>query len=178
MNDMTKVSNTAKLLYYMLFVNADDRGFVGNAEDIIKILNDNEKKHKESVDRDFNAALLELKRKGLILEFTNKYECNVYLIIHWYYHNKKKNNVWTNYYKYFCLVEIVDNKYVLKEKPLKEKVNENKLNEMKLNEIKDNVMTLPQFLNKYKVNSYEDLTEEQKQEWITYAQSLEGDMPF
>lgn len=178
MNDMTKVSNKAKLLYYMLFVNADDRGFVGNAEAIIKILNENDEKHKESKDKDYNNALTELKRKGLILEFTNKYECDVYLIIHWYFHNKIKKGVWTNYYKYFCLVEIVDNKYVLKEKPLKEKVNENKLNEMKLNEIKDNVMTLQQFLNKYKVNSYDELTEEQKQEWIAYADSIGGELPF
>ena len=134
MNDMTKVSNKAKLLYFMLFINADDRGFVGNAEDIVKILNEN---NKDGDGKDFGNALKELKRKGLIYEFTNRHECNVYLLIHWYYHNKYKKSVWTNYYKYYCLVDLVDNKYVLKEKPLKEKINENKLNEMKLNEIKD-----------------------------------------
>lgn len=143
-NDMTLVSNNAKLLYLMLFANADDKGFVGNALDIIDNLDKNDKEYRNEInlsllENDYPSALNELVNKGLLYEFKSNHGNNVYLIRHWYYHNKLKTGLWTNYYKYLQKVEIVNNEYVLKEKPLKEKkVNENKLNEIKTLTEQDN----------------------------------------
>ena len=145
-NDMTKVSNKAKFLYLMLFVNADDKGFVGNSEEIIKSLNNNDQEYRneinlELLDNDYVAALNELISKGLIYEFNNNHNNRVYLIRHWYYHNKLKQGLWTNYYKYSKLVEVVDNEYVFKKSKTKEedKLNQDKLNEIKLtNNLTDN----------------------------------------
>lgn len=132
MNNMTKVSNKAKLLYYTLFVNGDDRGFIGNSDELIKVLETQESGYKQ--------ALQELVESGLIYEFSSNHDNKVYLIRHWYYHNKYRPNLWTNYIKYLQMVELIDNEYALKEKPFKGKeikVNENKLNESKLNENKE-----------------------------------------
>lgn len=140
-NDMTEVSNKAKFLYLMLFVNADDKGFVGNAKDIIEnIEKKNDKKNEishELLENDYVAALHELVEKGLLYEFKSNHNNRIYLIRHWYYHNKLKNNLWTNYYKYLQKVEVVENEYVIKKRETEKKpLKENKLNEIKLNENK------------------------------------------
>lgn len=140
-NDMTEVSNKAKFLYLMLFVNADDKGFVGNAKDIIEnIEKKNDEKNEislELLENDYESALHELVEKGLLYEFKSNHNNRVYLIRHWYYHNKLKYNLWTNYYKYLQMVEVVENEYVIKKRETEKKpLKENKLNEIKLNENK------------------------------------------
>lgn len=183
MNNMTKVSNKAKLLYYTMFVNADDRGFVGNAEDIIKNLNGNENDDTMALlENDYSTALNELVEKGLLYSFNSKHSNNIYLIRHWYFHNKYRNGLWTGYYGYLQQVEIINNEYILKEekgKPFKEKnkLNEMKLNEIKLNEIKDS--SLETFLKQKGVNNYLELTEEERKEWNEMIQnSIEEDDPL
>ena len=140
-NDMTEVSNKAKFLYLMLFVNADDKGFVGNAKDIIEnIEKKNDEKNEislELLENDYVSALHELVEKGLLYEFKSNHNNRIYLIRHWYYHNKLKHNLWTNYYKYLQKVEVVENEYVIKKRETEKKpLKENKLNEIKLNENK------------------------------------------
>lgn len=128
MNNMTKVSNSGKLLYFMLFVNADDKGFVGNGEEIVRALSNNDKQN-------YDKAVEELVSKGLIYEFKSNYDNNVYLIRHWYYHNHFKNNLWSNYQKYLLMVDLENGEYLIREKERKP-LKEIKTNEIKLNEIK------------------------------------------
>lgn len=186
MNNMTKVSNKAKLLYYTLFVNADDRGFVGNADDLVKTLNSKENETPlELLGTDYKNALDELVEKGLLYCFDSKHSNTVYLIRHWYHHNRFRKGLWTGYYSHLQQVELVDDEYVLKEKkekekPLKEKnkLNEMKLNEMKLNENKDIAL---QFLKDKKVNNYLELSEDEKKEYDELmVNSLDDDyeLPF
>ena len=132
-------SNKAKLLYLIMFVNADDLGFVGNAKNIVDSLQKNDTEFRNEINlellaNDYVAALDDLVGKGLIYEFTNNHQNKIYLIRHWWYHNKYKKGLWTNYYKYYQQVEIVDNEYVLKKSKTKEN---NKLNQIKLNQNKD-----------------------------------------
>lgn len=139
-----QTSNKAKLLYLIMFANADDKGFVGNAKNIVESLQKNDSEFRneinlELLENDYVAALRELVDKGLLFVFENKHNNKVYLIRHWYFHNKYKNGLRTNYYKYLNQVEVVDNEYVLKKSNTKEnnKLNEIKLNEIKLNEKND-----------------------------------------
>ena len=139
-------SNKAKLLYLMLIVNADDKGFVGNTKEIVESLqkNDNDFRNEvnlELLENDYNSALNELLDKGFLYVFKNNHGSKVYLIRHWWYHNKLKQGLWTNYYKYSLMVDIVDNEYVLKKSDTKEN---NKINQDKINQIKvsyDNNLT-------------------------------------
>lgn len=188
-NDMTNLTNNAKLLYLMLFINADDKGFVGNGEDIVKSLDNNDLENRNEINlsllgNDYKSALNELIDKGLLYEFVSDHQKKVHLIIHWYFHNKLKKDLWTNYFKFLKLVDLVDNKYVLKkEKPLKEKeikINENKLNEIKLNEINVEPIsnssnglipkgtTLKDYLSMCGVKSFNELSKEQIQEFDKY----------
>lgn len=195
MNDMTHISNKGKLLYYTFFVNADDKGFVGNGKELIESLqgktNESGEVNLSLLDNDFVSALHELLEQGLLYEFKSNHNNRVYLIRHWYYHNKLRQGLWTNYYKYLCMVEVVNNEYVLKEKPLKEKkLNENKLNEIKTipdnsliydNDLTEPITTLEDFLKSKRVEKYSDLTEEQKKEWEEIVNSIsvdEDDLPF
>lgn len=138
-----EMSNKAKLLYLFMFANGDDRGFVDNTNELIKTLQENDIEFRneinlELLNNDYQSALKELIDKGLIYEFNNNHKNKVHLIRHWYYHNHLKKGLWTNYYKYVSLVEIVENEYVLKKRNThKEKEKEeNKLSEIKLNENK------------------------------------------
>ena len=195
MNDMTHISNKGKLLYYTFFVNADDKGFVGNGKELIESLqgktNESGEVNLSLLDNDFVSALHELLEQGLLYEFKSNHNNRVYLIRHWYYHNKLRQGLWTNYYKYLCMVEVVNNEYVLKEKPLKEKkLNENKLNEIKTipdnsliynDELTEPITTLEDFLKSKRVEKYSDLTEEQKKEWEEILDKIEVDpldLPF
>lgn len=142
MNNMTKVSNKAKLLYLSLFTNADDHGFVGNGEEIVNALNKNDLEHGvvslELLENDYVAAMNELIESGLVIGFVDNHCNKIFLIKHWYYHNKYKKGLWTNYYKLLKKVEIVDSEYVLKKSSTKEnnKLNHDKLNQIKLNQDK------------------------------------------
>ena len=125
-----------------MFASADDKGFCDNTELIIDILNQEQIVNNGLLQDDYKVALNELVDKGLLYRFTGKHNNSVYLIRHWYLHNKYKDHLHTNYYKYLKLVMLEENKYVWKPKEetiIKEdiKLNENKVNEIKLNESED-----------------------------------------
>lgn len=157
------VSNRAKLLYLMMFMNGDDRGFVDTTQDLINALekNDNELdkvERLELLENTYNTALEELLDKGYILEFKDNHGNKVHLIKHWFYHNRYKTGLWTNYKNFMDLVHLENNKYVLgNKKPLKEdKVNETneELNETNIKEL------LEEPKKKKKATENDELTEE------------------
>lgn len=84
------------------------------------------------MNNDYKAALTELVEKGLLFEFVDNHKNHIYLIRHWYYHNKLVKGLWSNYGSLLKKVEIADNEYVLKKSNTKEN-NTNKLNHNKLN---------------------------------------------
>lgn len=134
------VSNRAKLLYFMMIVSADDRGFVDSTKDLINALekNDNELdkvERLELLENTYNTALNELIDKGYLYEFSDSHSNKVHLIRHWYFHNKYIKGLWTNYQGFLKMVHLENNEYTMGEKkPLKE----NKLNEINVNEINVN----------------------------------------
>ena len=72
------LSNRAKLLYLMMFVNADDRGFVDTTQDLINTLekNDNEMDKNvslELLENTYKTAIGELVVKGLVYEFKDNH---------------------------------------------------------------------------------------------------------
>lgn len=133
------VSNRAKLLYLMMITNGDDRGFVDSVQDLINALTNNEKEFDNTIslellENTYNSALQELLDKGYIYEFKDSHSNRVYLIRHWFYHNKYKTGLWTNYKSFFEQVHLENNEYVMGKKPLKE----DKLNETNTNQTKPN----------------------------------------
>lgn len=133
-----EVSNKAKLLYFMFIVNGDDKGFVGNATKIIQTLNNNET-NVDFVDT-FDNALNELIAKGFLIVFKNNHGDYIYLIRHWFYHNKYYAKGWTNYMKFLKKVKLVENEYVLKKDSQDNEVVEDKELSMKdlLEELNEN----------------------------------------
>ena len=135
------VSNRAKLLYLMMFLNGDDRGFIDIAQDLINTLekNDNEfdkVERLELLENTYSTALQELIDKGYIYEFKDNHNNKVHLIRHWFLHNKYKVGLWTNYRNFMEQVHLENGEYMLGKKPLKE---DNKLNESNVNEDKSNM---------------------------------------
>ena len=134
------VSNKAKLLYLMMIGSADDRGFVDTTKDLINALTDNEKEFNNTVslellENTYNTALDELVEKGYLYEFKDNHSNKVYLIRHWFYHNKLIKGLWTNYRNFLEMVYLDNNEYVRGKKPLKEdNIKETKQNKTKLNE--------------------------------------------
>lgn len=130
---LSNLSNKAKLLYFMFLMNADDKGFVGNA----KVISDNLDQCEENFDNvlfqlKYDDAAHELVEKRLVYEFTDKVGNRTYLIRHWFYHNKNQKYLSTNFISYLAQVDLVDNEYILKnhkeEKPFKEKkIKENQI---------------------------------------------------
>lgn len=132
------VSNKGKLLYLSMLTNADDCGFVDSTNDIINALetNDNEFEKTENMallENTYQTALQELLDKGLIYEFVDNHQNKVHLIRHWFYHNKWKMGLWTNYQNFRDNVYVSKNKYILGKKPLKED-KENNINQDNTNE--------------------------------------------
>lgn len=115
LNDMT-TTNEATLLYYRLIVNADNRGFVGNAIELCDTLENKQQESVELVRYTFKDALFELQEKGLIYIFENNHKGVVVLIRHWYYHNHYVKTAWTNYGKILKQVKLVDSEYILRDK--------------------------------------------------------------
>ena len=126
-----KISNKAKLLYFTMFLNGDDRGFVGSTNTIITTLEKNDREFTNTVNMslledDYPNALIELITKGYLYEFRDNHNNKVHLIRHWFIHNKYRKGLWTNYGAFIKQVELVEGKYVLKETHIKEiKLNEN-----------------------------------------------------
>ena len=134
------ISNRAKLLYLMMFTSADDRGFVDTTNDLINTLTNNDKEFDkgislELVENTYDTALIELLDRGYIYEFIDKHHNKIYLIRHWFLHNKLIRGLWTNYRGFLENVYLEDNEYKLGKKPLKEdKLKENNINHNKLNQ--------------------------------------------
>lgn len=142
-----RTSNRAKLLYLLMIVYADDKGFVDETDSIIELLRLNDKENNIDdgmllLKNDYVSAVQELIQKGLIYEFKNKHQDSIYLIRHWYIHNKFTTKTKTRYFNLYNQVEISAGEYVMKTitlgNPLKEskgkesKVKENKVNENKI----------------------------------------------
>lgn len=127
------ISNKAKLLYLIMFTNADDRGFVDTCDEIIKSLDENDNEFRNEVNlsilaNNFESALQELIEKGYLYEFKDNHGNKVYLIRHWFYHNKLIKGLWTNYGKFYKLVKVEDDEYHLKtEEEIKNPYKENNI---------------------------------------------------
>lgn len=131
---LSSVSNKAKLLYFTFLVNADDKGFVGNGLSLAESM-DRCEENFDNVLFQFKYvdALKELVDKRLCFEFVDKVGNKTYLIRHWFFHNKYQKFLTTNFLSYLAKVELIDNKYEMKNpyKGKESKINENKLNEIK-----------------------------------------------
>lgn len=130
------VSNKGKLLYLMMLMSGDDRGFVDTTNDLINALANNESETEKSVslellENTYTTALDELIMKGYLYEFVDNHKNKVHLIRHWFFHNKYIKGLWTNYRTFLDRVYLENNEYILgNKKPLKEdKENKNNINE-------------------------------------------------
>lgn len=88
-----KTSNKAKLLYFYLISNADDKGFVDNVDEIIELLDSNDRKFDNEntaalIQSNYSIALKELIDKGMLVSFSDNHDNYIYLIRHWYLHNQ------------------------------------------------------------------------------------------
>ena len=187
------ISNKAKLLYLMMIIGADDRGFVDTTQDLINSLTTNDKEYDKSVslellENTYNTALNELLDKGYIYEFKDNHKNKVHLIRHWFYHNKLKKGLWTNYRTFLAKVYLEDNEYLIGKKPSKEdKLKEDNLNQDNIldeidkeigKEEKPKELTIEEMFGK---KSVLDLTPEEKAKWDEYINSIElnnDDLPF
>ena len=133
------VSNKGKLLYLMMLMSGDDRGFVDTTNDLINALTTNENELDQSVslellENTYNTALNELLDKGYLYEFKDNHNNRVHLVRHWFYHNKYVKGLWTNYRTFLNQVHLEDNEYFMGKKPLKEdkekEINVNENNDM------------------------------------------------
>lgn len=133
-------SNKAKLLYFYLFINADDYGFVGNANKVIKDLNEEENGTNALIDYNYFQAADELVEKGLLFRFLDRHQNQILLIRHFFIHNKYNPRfMTTNYYTLKKQIELVDGCWEMKKKPLKEnkESNVNKVNNVNNKEEKE-----------------------------------------
>lgn len=139
-----ELSNKAKLLYFFFLTNADDWGFVGNAKDLAETLDRCEENFENTLFTfSYLEATKELVDKRLVYEFVDKCKNRIYLIRHWFFHNKRQDFLTTNFMSLAKKVELINNEYQLK--PLREeedkdknKIKENKENQnLKSNSLKD-----------------------------------------
>lgn len=150
-----KISNEAKLLYFYIVANADDKGFCAKADELIIILNSVSGTSKGLIDTGYDIALKELLDKGYLYSFVDSYDNIIYLVRHWYIHNQipKDRESESNYEKFLekvCLDD--DNVYQMKSScntsakqvpskckaSAKQVYSQNKLKENKINE--NNIM--------------------------------------
>ena len=87
------VSNKGKLLYMLMILNGDDRGFVDSTNDLINALTTCEKEFDNTISLDllentYKSALQELLDKGYLYEFKDNHNNKVHLVRHWFFHNK------------------------------------------------------------------------------------------
>lgn len=136
---MSNLSNKAKLLYFFFLTNCDDKGFVGNAQDIANILDQCEQNFDNTLFQlKYEDAIYELVEKRLVYEFCDKVGNKTYLIRHWFYHNNNQKFLSTNYISYLSKVELTDNEYMLKTHQEHKEKNPLKGNEIKENKRKEN----------------------------------------
>lgn len=131
-----KLSNKAKLMYLYLITNGDDEGFVANALETAKVLQEleNETNNNSLVEFTYESAIQELVESGHILRFTDKHGNDIILVRHWFYHNKLVKGLETNYKTVLKQVELIDNEWEIRKKPLKENKS-NKDKEININEL-------------------------------------------
>lgn len=126
------LSNKAKLLYFFFLVNADDKGFVGNGLDLAENLDQCEETFENVLFQyKYVDALKELVDKRLVYSFSDRVGNKVFLIRHWFLHNKNQKFLTTNYVSYLTKVELINNEYHLKGKEPQEtnkEIKENKEN--------------------------------------------------
>ena len=174
-------SNKAKLLYLLMITNADDKGFVDTTNDIINSLEQNDTEMNENqvnltlLGNDYKSALQELIDKGYLYVFEDKHNNKVHLIRHWFFHNKYKDKLWTNYMYFLSKVFLDNNEYKFGKKPLKEdKLKENKVNEIKLNESKGKDTPKQKELTK---EEYDKLSPEEQQKYLD-SLDISDDLPY
>ena len=117
-----KLSNKSKLLYYAFLTNADSLGIVGNCDEIIQSLvrcDDDYENAKmlgtiDALNDDYITAKIELMNKCYTYLFNDKLGNEIFVVKHWFLHNKYRPNLTTNYKKIFKQLEIIDGEYYLK----------------------------------------------------------------
>ena len=148
-----KLSNKAKLLYYAFITNSDDLGLVGNCDTIIDILykyDDGYENAKmlgleEQLKNDYLNAKIELINKCYVYLFNDKLGNEIFVIKHWFLHQKYREGLRTNYYSIYKSLSMYGGEYYIKdskEKPIereeinrkesKEKEKEDKVTENKV----------------------------------------------
>lgn len=159
-SSFVNLSNKAKLLYIYMFASADDIGFVDNVNNTINLLTSNDTSQSlELLNNDYNSALEELGQIGLLYRFTNKHGHSVYLIRHWFMHNRWKKGLLSNYSKYRDLVKLEDYEYVLKEsskEKVKININENNIKQDNINQDMSNWDYLVNSIDKHWEKENED----------------------
>lgn len=156
------VSNKAKLLYLIMLVSADDRGFVDTTNDIINALTTNEdefnKVHSlELIGNTYQSALQELIDKGYIYEFVDNHNNKVHLLRHWFFHNKLIKGLWTNYKNFVKKVSLENNEYVLNREPLKESnIKELNVNNENINNEEIDLKSAMEYLNELEKKEKEE----------------------
>lgn len=111
-------------------------GFVGNMKDIANTYDRCEEDFENTLfSYKYVDAISELVERRFFYEFSDKCGNKIYLIKHWFLHNKQQDFLTTNYKAFLKKVEIIDDEYQMKnhqeEKPYKEK-------EIKVKQIKTN----------------------------------------
>ena len=134
------VSNKAQLLYLSMIFKGDDLGFVDTTRNIIESLKDNDNTFTKTenlslLENTYESALQELISNGYLYEFTDKHQNKIHLIRHWFFHNKYKQGLWTNYQAFRKQVYLENGEYLMG-KPKKENNKENKIKQDKINEYK------------------------------------------
>ena len=151
------ISNKAKLLYHEMLFNGDDKGFVDTVQDIITTLEKNDELFNKTIplellENTYNSAIQELIDMGYVYEFKDNHGNRIYLVRHWFYHNRLIKGLWTNYGSFKDMVIIKNNEYIMK--PLKE----DKINESNVNQDKDIEEYLkPTQTEEVKSGEYDDL---------------------
>ena len=147
-----KLSNRAKLLYFYMSVKADDKGFVDNTDELIEILDSNDRKFESEssytlLPNSFETAIHELIERGLVYSFQDNHLNNIYLVKHWYVHNLiPKDRVRNSSYEKYLENYIINNdgEYIVSQVYDKcdtddiqmctqNKLNKNKVKESKIN---------------------------------------------
>lgn len=127
----TRLSNKAKLLYFYMFLNADDKGFVDTTEEIMDTLTNNDVNfHSQGsldlIENTYHSSLIELITNGLVYEFLNHHNEKTHLIRHWHFHNVMLKNPYSNYNSLLKRVKMIDNEYILKNENDEKKEREEK----------------------------------------------------
>jgi len=171
----SNLSNKAKLLYFFFLTSCDDKGFVGDAQDIADILDQCEKDFDNTLfQMKYSDAIHELVEKRLVYEFCDKVGNKTYLIRHWFYHNTNQKFLSTNYISYLSQVELVDNEYRLKTQQEHKERNPLKGNEIKENKRKENEIDKELEINN--INKEQE-SKDWERDWDKFTQELEQTNP-